>query len=354
MSNHITTLLKKDLTLFTRDRFYFLITVLGLVMYLVIYLIMPKTMNENIKLGLYAPGISEATMLDNTLAADKGIDLKVFSSITELRDAVSRNDYAAAIALPDDFLSGLRNGKGPEVTVYFAAAAPEELRAAVTAMINELASQTSGQTVLLELNTEILGNDLSGKPIPWRDRLIPVMVIFILGTEILSLASLISTELEQKTIRALLVTPLKLNQLLTAKAIVGIGMAFIQVFLFAAIVGGLKNQPISMLLVLFAGSIMVTGLGFLVASTARDMMGVSAWGMIAMIIFIIPAIGGIIPGLLSGWAKILPSYHLTDAISQLVNYGTTFRNISGNILIMLGWSAVFSVIGVLALKRRYA
>jgi ABC-2 type transport system permease protein len=354
MSSHISTLLKKDLTLFTRDRFYFLITVVGLVMYFVIYLIMPKTMNETIKIGLYAPGIPEVETIDESLALKEGIDLNVFSTLTELRDAVSRNEYTTAIALPDNFITSLNNGERPVVTVYFAGSAPEELRMAVTAMINELASQASGQTVLLDINTEILGNDLSGKPIPWRDRLIPVMVIFILGSEILSLASLIATELEQKTIKALLVTPLKLDQLLTAKAIIGIGMAFIQVLLFAAIVGGLTNQPFSMILVLFIGSIMVTGLGFLVASTARDMMGVTAWGMIVMVIFVIPAIGAMIPGLLADWAKVLPSFHLTDAISQLVNYGASFSNISLNILVMLVWSAIFTIIGVLALKRQYA
>jgi ABC-2 type transport system permease protein len=311
-------------------------------------------MNENIKLGLYAPDMSETSEINQSLASEKGIDLKVFNTVTELRDAVIRNECIVAIALPDNLIASLASGEKPVITVYYSAAAPEELRSAVTTMINEMASQATGQPVLLDINTEILGNDLSGKQIPWRDRLIPVMVIFILGAEIMSLASLIATELEQKTIRALLVTPLKLNQLLTAKAIMGIGMAFTQVFLFTIIVGGLAHQPLSMVLLLLVGSIMVTGLGFLVASTARDLMGVTAWGMIVMIIFIIPAIGGMIPGLLAGWAKILPSYHLTDAISQLVNYGASFGNISTNILVMLGWSILFAIIGVMVLKRRYA
>jgi ABC-2 type transport system permease protein len=354
VKRNIATLIKKDLLLFTRDRFYFLITVVGIVMYFVIYFIMPRTLDEQLKLAMYAPGIPGLANLDPALARDQGIDLQLFDSVDRLKVAVEKNEFPSGIVLPSDFLTSVRTGGRPTVTVYFAASSPEELRTAVTTMINELASQAADQKMVLELQSEFLGQDLPGSQIPWRDRLIPVLVIFILGTEVMSLASLIATELEQNTIRALLVTPLRLNDLLTAKAILGIVMAFVQVVLFVAIVGGLARQAAAMLIVLLVGSVLVTGTGFLVASLARDLMGVTTWGMIAMIIFIIPAIGGLIPGLLAGWAKIIPSYHLTDAIAQMVNYRADIGAISSNLLIMLGWSAVFAIIGVITLRRRYS
>jgi ABC-2 type transport system permease protein len=353
VTSRILTLIKKDLLLFRRDRFYFLITVMGLVMYIVVYLIMPRTVDETLKLGVYAPGIPEIAAIDTTLALEQGIDLKVFDTVEDLRDAVAKNEYSTGLVLPENFMTDLAAGKRPTVTLYFTAAVPEEVQAAISAMVNELASQAAGQSVLLELHEEVLGADLLGNQIPWRDRLIPIMVIMILGTEMLSLSSLISTELEQRTIRALLVTPLSLGNLLSAKAILGTSMAFIQVVLFVAIVGGLSQQPLVMVLVLIIGSIMVTGIGFLVASLARDMMGVTAWGMIVLIIFVIPALGAMIPGMLSDWAKVIPSYHLTDAVVQLVNYGAGIGAVTNQILIMLGWTAVFTVIGVIALRRRY-
>ncbi len=354
MNSHIRILLKKDLLLFTRDRFYFLITVFGLVMYFVFYFVMPQTMNETLRLAIHAPGIPEIQNGDGMLGRSEGIDLKVFGAKDELIKAIGKNEYPAGIVLPENFLVLLREGGTPAITLYFTAASPEELRTAVTALVNELASQAAGQELLFEMQTEILGKDLSGKQIPWRDRLIPVMVILILGTELMSLASLISTELEQKTIRALLVTPLGLNSLLAEKAILGMAMASLQVILFTCIVGGLAHQTLAMILVLLIGSVLVTGLGFLVASLTRDMMGVTAWGMVVMIIFVIPAIGAMMPGLLADWARIIPSYHLTDAIVQLINYGANINTISSNLLIMLGWSGVFAIIGVITLRRRYS
>ena len=51
----ISALVAKDLSLFFRNRFFALITVLGLVVYIVIYFIMPSSVNENLEIGLYAP-----------------------------------------------------------------------------------------------------------------------------------------------------------------------------------------------------------------------------------------------------------------------------------------------------------
>ena len=354
MTSRIITLLKKDLLLFRRDRFYFLITVIGLVMYIVVYLVMPRSIDETLKLGVYAPGFPEIAAVDTALAREEGIDLKVFDTVENLRDSVAKNDYSTGLALPENFMVDLAAGKKPTVMLYFTAAIPDEVREAIKAMAYELGSQAAGQGLLLDLREEVLGRDFSGNQIPWRDRLIPIMVIMILGTEMLSLSSLISTELEQRTIRALLVTPLSLGNILSAKAILGTSMAFIQVILFTAIAGGLSQQPLAMVLVLIIGSIMITGIGFLVASLARDMMGVTAWGMIVLIIFVIPALGAMIPGMLSGWARMIPSYHLTDAVVQLVNYGADFGVVSSHILIMLGWTAAFAVTGAIALRRQYA
>jgi hypothetical protein len=344
------TLIKKDLKLFTRNQFYFIMTIFGLIMYIIMYFIMPRTMDETLKLGIYAPGM---LAIENSLASNEGIEAKSFSTLEELREAVFKNEYPVAIALPEDLLSKLAKGEKPIITVYFSSSAPLEMKGAITALVNQLAYLVTGQASPLEMQTEILGPDLLGAQIPWRDRLIPMMAIMILGTEILSLAALISTEVEQNTVSALLVTPLKLHHLFTAKAILGIGLAFIQVLLFIVVVGGLSHEILTMILVLFIGSILVTGSGFLVASLARDMMGVTSWGMLLVIIFFIPALGGMMPGILSGWAKVLPSYHLVDAISRLSNYGASFSDISNHVLIMLGWSALFTVSGVLTLRRRY-
>src|SRR5690606_19056447 len=71
----IPPLIKKDLMLFFRNRFYTFITIVALVAYIGVYYAMPDSVDEIIEVGLYAPSTSaEATrMLD-----EDGISFEVF------------------------------------------------------------------------------------------------------------------------------------------------------------------------------------------------------------------------------------------------------------------------------------
>ena len=124
----------------------------------------------------------------------------------------------------------------------------------------------------------------------------PLLAIFILLVEILTLASLISIEIEQGTVRALLVTPMRVSGLYIAKGILGVGLALIQAILFIWLVGGFSHQPLIILVTIVLGSLMVVGISFLLASVARDVMAVTGWGMLILIIFAIPGFGIAVPG----------------------------------------------------------
>jgi ABC-2 type transport system permease protein len=51
----VKALLKKDIALFTSNRFYLLITVVGLVFYIGIYFVLPAQLDEKLSLAMYAP-----------------------------------------------------------------------------------------------------------------------------------------------------------------------------------------------------------------------------------------------------------------------------------------------------------
>ncbi len=51
-SRILRALLAKDFSLFFRNRFYALITILGIVAYTVIYFVLPGQVNEELEIGL--------------------------------------------------------------------------------------------------------------------------------------------------------------------------------------------------------------------------------------------------------------------------------------------------------------
>ena len=204
----------------------------------------------------------------------------------------------------------------------------------------------------MEISEEIIGPDMLGRQIPPRDRILPFFAIFIILTETLGLSTLISEEIESRTAQALLITPMTVKGLFLAKGITGVSLAFGQALLFMVVTGGLNQQPLIILVTLLLASLMVTGIGFLLASAGKDLMSVMAWGLPAMIILGVPAFGVMFPGTVSDWVKVIPSYYLVDTVHLSANFGLGWGDVWQNLLILLGFNIAFIGLGIIALRRK--
>src|SRR5690606_13506975 len=137
-----------------------------------------------------------------------------------------------------------------------------------------------------------------------------------------------------------------------AKAIFGILFAFAQAALLMIITGSLHTEPILILLTLLLGALVVTGLGFLIASISRSMMSGMGWGMLAVVVMMIPSYGVVLPGTASSWAQAIPSYYMFDTIHQVVNFGASWSAVGSNLLILLALGIAFMAAGVLVMERK--
>jgi ABC-2 type transport system permease protein len=347
----IATLVKKDLTLYFKNRFFAFVTALGLVFYISVFFLLPETVDETLELGWYAPELPGFIVED---LREEGLILNLYDSDAALRQAVLAGDEPIGISLAEDFVHQLSAGARPEVAIYFQFSVPEEFRSAYALLMEELGYMLAGQSLNIEADEIMLGPDMVGQQVPPRQRMLPVLVVFILMIEAWGLASLISTEAETGTLRALLVTPLRVEGLFVSKGVTGILMAFSQVALLLLVTGGFRNDPLLMVVMLLLGSLLVTGLSFLVASVSRDMMSVLGWGMLVMIVLAIPAFNILLPGLASNWIKIIPSYYMVDALYKVINFGSGWSQLGSSMIILLGFAAAFFGLGVLAMNRRLA
>jgi ABC-2 type transport system permease protein len=346
----IKALLKKDASLFMSNRFYMLITVVGIIFYIGIYFVLPSDVDEELSLAMYAPEMPPAfSMLIN----QEGAEVELYPSEEALKQAVLDDDQQAGIALPPDIIDTWMKGGKPEITVYYNSAMMPEVSEVVVAIVKEMSYAQTGQALDFDTTEEILGPDMLGNQIALRDRMRPLLAVFILLVEIMTLASLISVEIEQGTARALLVTPMRTSDLFIAKGVLGVGLAFVQAVLFMAIVGGFNQQPLIILVTLIIGSAMAVGAGFLLAALARDVMSVTGWGILVLILLAIPGFGTAIPGLISDWARVIPSYYLTDTVNRVVNYSAGWADAGPNLAILAGITAAVVWLGMYTLRRRY-
>jgi len=346
----IKALVAKDFALFFRNRFYTFITILGVITYLTIYFVMPSSVDEELELGLHAPVMPPVFEI---IQQEEGLEFVLYDSEEALKEAVTDGTHEAGVALPADIMEKFDSGLKPFVTLYFSTNAPDELKDIIEALIIELSYLQTGQALGIELSAEILGPDLLGEQIPIRDRMRLMLAIMLIMFEMMGLASLISEEVEQDTIRALLVTPMSVRDFFTAKLIMGVSLAFVQGALFMAIVGGLNSQPLIVLTALLLGSALFTGSGFLIASLAKDMLTSMGWGITLLLIYSIPAFGVIFPGTVTGWAKAIPTYYLTNTIHQASNLNAGWGDIWTDLLILLAFILVIVWGGIMALRRKF-
>jgi len=344
----VRALIAKDFRLFFRNRFFAFITVLALVTYIVIYFVMPRTVDETLELAVYAP--VPPPILEQVGA--QGLELEFMESEEQLRDVVASGEYVAGVVFPPDLMDKLMSGEKGQLDVYFGTDTPDDVQDAIVVILEELAYLQTGQMLTVRVSAEMLGRDMVGAQIPLRDRLVPMLAVIILLMEMLGLASLISTEVTGGTVQALLVTPMTIRGLFAAKLTMGASLAFGQVVLFMAVTGGLNQQPLIIILALLLGAFMSTGIGFLVASGSKEMTTVMAWGFPALIILTVPAFGVLAPGTVSGWVKAVPSYYLVDAVHQAANFNAGWSDVWDNLLMLFGFDVLFVWLGIVVLGRK--
>jgi len=344
----VKALIAKDFKLYFRNRFFALITVLALVAYVVIYFLMPSTVDETLEMAVYAPVLPP--VLEQ--ASSQGLELELMESEEQLKEAIIGGEYLAGLVVPPDFITTLMSGEKGQLDIYFGTDTPEELQDSLVILLEEMAYLQTGQMLNVQVSPEVLGRDMVGSQIPMRDRLLPMLAVIILMMEMLGLASLISSEVVGRTVQALLITPMTIRGLFAAKMIMGVSLAFGQALLFMAVTGGLNQQPLIIIVALFLGAIMVTGIGFLVASGSKEMTTVMAWGFPALIVLSVPAFGVLAPGTVSDWVKVLPSYYLIDSIYQAANFNAGWSDLWNNLLILLGFDIVFAWLGIMVLGRK--
>ena len=335
MSNRsglVKAIIAKDFRLFTRDRFFLWVSIVGLVFYVALFWLLPDTVDETLKIGVTGFG-SEAN-LGEISESDQGLELVPYEDEDALRAAVEEGDEViVGLALPADISDSV-------ITVYIGSGVPESVSGAVEGIATELAyaaagvpspvSGTTGSEVI------VLGEDRAGNQVSLQDSFQPLLAFFVLMIESMALATLVAAEIQAKTVKAISVTPATISDFLTAKTVFGTLLAFSQAVILMIAIRSLGAGPVILLTAVLLGSILVTGFGLLAGSIGKDYVGVIFWSMAFLIPMMIPALAFMFPGSTAGWVQAMPSYGLARVMVDVSNYGA-------------GWAEVAPYLGLLAL-----
>ncbi len=400
----LMSVLKKDVQIYSRNMLYLFLTVLSLVVFVAVFWLVPDTVEEEFSFAI-SPSLNTLFSESKEVLIEKGFPEEVVGQLDEFEAAfeeeglvlveieseeqlkqvikgeldvykteegrfilidpdsdderpegASKINLDTGIAFPATFLSDAVLGEKPKVIVYADARVPEEIRGAMQGFIREMAYQLAGYELPVEFPDEelvILGEDRLGDQVSMRARMRPMIAFFIMMMETFALASLVSNEVLQRTVTALLVTPLKVWHFLLAKTIFGTALAMIQAVIILAFVGAFSatNWPLLLVIVLL-GSFLFTAVAMLVGAAGRDFIGQLMFSMLFIIPLMIPSFAVLFPGSVAAWVSMLPSYPIVRMLYDVTIYGTLWEDNVFYMLYALSWVVLLYGFSLIVLKRK--
>lgn len=341
----------KDFSEMFRNRLTLVITVAVVIAIPILYLLLPSEAGETLVIGVDSPGLEGLfSKLGNTSG---GLKVLPYNGTEDLKEAVGDGSVSAGISLPADFVQTLLRGGKPEVGLLFSSSTPKEARESIQVLLEELSFAITGRKLPAELRVEVLGEDLAGKQLPFRDQAKPMWITLVLIVELFSLSFLMVEETQTGAIHAILVTPTTTGQVFAAKTIVGTTLAFVEGFLVLMLMGESASSLGVLLPNLLLGALLSTGFAFLVASVSKDVMSSFSWIMLIYVVLLIPPMSVVFPSISSPAVKVLPSYYVADAFNQVLNYGRGLGDIWQGLVVLAVFDIAILVAGTWALRRRF-
>jgi ABC-2 type transport system permease protein len=381
-SSIVGSIVRKDMTQWSRDRLWVAMTVLVLIMFGGLFWLLPDSVEETIYVGVYPPELSEAlteaTESDEGLSTGEsdaaGVKVVEFDSEDEMVTTIEERtevdvdgeerEVTIGLAFPKDFIGETVRGETTEVTVYVEGTVPEEITNAMSALVRELAY--GAQTIAMGENPEeafpvtfpdqetiVLGVDRAGNQIPFNERMRPLFAFMIIIVESLALASLIAVEVQEKTMTAMLVTPARMGDVLTAKGITGTFLAFSQGVLILIITRAfVDSNALALLLATLIGAIMAAGLGMLTGAAGKDFMGTLFYGILYLVPLFIPAFAVMFPGSTSPIVQIIPTWGVITAMEGAASYDMGLGELAVPLAAAAAWCVAIFALGWIVLRRR--
>lgn len=357
--SRILAIVAKDLKQIARNRFVATISLLIILIYPVIYYLLPQKVDAQYELGFLLTASKEFQELVPDAAPDKlrdqiekeaekeeGLKIVWADSEDELRDLVEKNEVQAGFKLNLDL-------KQTDAVLFVNSRTPEEISEAGEIIAREIVYAFLGQELPVEIEEEVIGPDLLSSPLPLRDKLRILFFSFVFLLEIYALGSLIIDEIQKKTINAVLVSPTSLGEFVAAKTITGTLYTFIEAILVAALLGAVNTETILPIVVFsLLGGFVVVGIAFLCGAISYDIMSLTVISMLPLIVLVLPALVIVFPTAAFPALKYIPTYHVVIPLDGIINYGISFSEYASSTGILALWGVAFMLISFAVLRRR--
>jgi len=336
----------KDLRIGPRSPIFLWALIYPVIITLVMQVVFGSLFEPKPRLGIVDQGRSEITALMSQL---EGIDFTLLHSVSQLKQRVEGNDLDAGLVLKYGFDTAMRSGRKPLLEFYIGGQSLASNRIILAVTTLDIVRQVEGKAPPVEVEINTLGD---AEALSILTRLLPMMILFALFIAGLFVPAFgLVEEREKKTLAAVLVTPVKLSEVLAAKAALGFILAVLIAYVTLLLNGALGSQPAALLIALVVAALMSVEFGLIYGTVAKDIKTLFTLIKTLNIFLLAPVIFYIFPNWPQWIAKIFPTYWVLNPIFEIVTKNASLVAVGLDLAIAIGICGLL-IIPVLALKRR--
>lgn len=346
-SRSVLTILKKDFALGPRSTVFLWALVLPLAITLVLQVAFGSLFQPKPRLGVVDEGGSR---IASEVRAMEGIRVTAFDDVEALKAAVEANDVDAGIVLPRGFDAAVVSGERPRLTFWISGQSYAVNRIVLAVTTVDLLRGLEGKEPPVDVRVESVGE----AGLPMSVRLVPVIVFYALAMAGLFVpGSSLVEEKENGTLKALLVTPAKVGDVLVAKWLLGVVLASAMSVVTLALNRALGPNWPEVLVVVAAAAMLSSALGVVIGAFAPDSQtmfgivkgsGIILFGPVAFYIF---------PDWPQWIAKLFPLYWIIDPIWRVAVLGGHLAEVVSELAVAVGITAALGALaGVLGRRMR--
>ncbi len=241
----------------------------------------------------------------------EGFEVTLLEEIDKLTEGVEKHDYDAGLVLSPGFDDALKAGEKPLFAFYLSGESLASNRIIIAITAFEMIRAVEGKEPPVELKTVYLGEP----GLPLNIRLVPVIVFYALAMSgIWVPSSSLVEEKEKGTLTALIVTTVRIREVLAAKWLLGFLFSIVLAALTLLLNQAFGPRPLEVLAVITVAAALTAMIGLLVGVYSKTATMLFTLVKSLGIFLFVPVVFYLFPEWPQWIAKFFPLYWIIEPI----------------------------------------
>lgn len=317
----VLTILRRDILGGFRSSLLLFAIVIPILITFLIQVVLNPLFEPIPRIGIVDFGDSQIT---KEIKEIEGIEVTLLDDVDFLKEKIQLNDLDAGFVLENNFDQLLRDGENPKFNFYISGESQVYQRILSSSIVIDLIRQVEDKDAAVNVEEIILGEEY----LPISQRLVPIitfMTLFVAGIFVPAMS--LVQERENGTLNAVLVTPVRISEIIFAKILLGFMLGIVMALVTLFLNNALGGEVFALVVALLMSILMLSEIGMIFALLSKDVQSFYTIMKGSQIFLFTPAVLYIWPDLPEWILKIFPTYWMIEPIYKVGIEGGNFFDI---------------------------